>query len=162
MNLEQFTKNSIKALERAQGIAAEYGNPSITSLHLLFALTEEREGLIRQLLISMNVNGDELVRECKAEIERLPRVSGQSTGNAEAELGRVLQSAEDSAKKMGDSYVSVEHLMLGLIAKAERGAKKLLDAHGITEQGFLSALKHVRGNRRADSDNPEECYDAFA
>ena len=152
MNLEQFTKNSIKALERAQGITAEYGNPSITSLHLLFALTEERDGLIRQLLISMNVNGDELVRECKAEIERLPRVSGQSTGNAEAELGRVLQSAEDSAKKMGDSYVSVENLMLGLngagLSFRAEARSRQPQSRQRQPRGMLRRIKKVRAGSR--------------
>ncbi len=161
MNVEQLTKNSIKAIERAQGLAVEYGNPNITSLHLLFALAEPNEGLVRQMLVSMGTNGDEMLSRCRSEIEKLPRVSGASSTEMGAELSRVLKSAEESAKKMGDSYISVEHLMLGLISKAEGGAKAILSEFGINEQAFLSALKGVRGNRRADSDSPEDCYDAL-
>ncbi|MBE6641911.1 MAG: ATP-dependent chaperone ClpB [Ruminococcaceae bacterium] len=161
MNAEQLTKNSIKALELAQSTAAEYGNPSITSLHLAYALAEPEEGLIRQLFISMDVSGESFVSSCKAEIEKLPRVSGANRSETGSDIAAALAKAEDSAKKMGDSFISVEHLMLGLLESAKGALKDIFSKHGVTESAFLSALKNVRGNRRADSDSPEDCYDAL-
>ena len=76
MNMEKLTKNSINALETAQRKALEYGNQSLTPLHLLYALTEPEEGLIRQLLIGMNINGTAILSDCIKEIEKLPKVSG--------------------------------------------------------------------------------------
>ena len=161
MNAEKLTKNTIKAFEDAQRLSAEYGNPNITPLHLIYALAEPADGLIRQLFISMNINGTQLVGRVLDEVKKLPRVSGSARSEVSAELSKALAESEKCAEKMGDSYVSVEHIMLALIKTASGKAKEIFRDFGITEDGFLTALKAVRGNRRADSDTPEDCYDAL-
>ncbi len=161
MNAEKLTKNTIKAFEAAQNLAAEYGNPNITPLHIMYALAEPAEGLIRQLFISMNANGTQFVDRTLEEIQKLPRVSGGARSDVSAELAKALAESEKCAEKMGDSYVSVEHIMLSLIKTASGKTKEIFREFGITEEGFLAALKAVRGNRRADSDSPEDCYDAL-
>ncbi|MBQ5808584.1 MAG: hypothetical protein IIW21_02370 [Clostridia bacterium] len=161
MNAEKLTKNTIKAFEDAQRLSAEYGNPNITPLHLIYALAEPADGLIRQLFISMNINGTQLVGRVLDEVKKLPRVSGSARSEVSAELSKALAESEKCAEKMGDSYVSVEHIMLALIKTASGKAKEIFSDFGITEDGFLTALKAVRGNRRADSDTPEDCYDAL-
>ncbi len=161
MNAEKLTKNTIKAFEDAQRLAAEYGNPNITSLHLMYALAEPAEGLIRQLFISMNVKGTQFVARTLDEINKLPRVSGASRSDVSAELSSALAESEKCAEKMGDTYVSVEHIMLSLIKTATGKSKEIFSEFSINEDGFLTALKAVRGNRRADSDSPEDCYDAL-
>ena len=162
MNAEKLTKNTIKAFEDAQRLAAEYGNPNITPLHLLYALAEPAEGLIRQLFVSMDIDGGGFVARTLEEIKKLPRVSGASRSDVSAELSSALAESEKCAEKMGDSYVSVEHIMLSLIKTASGKAKEVFREYGITEDGFLSALKAVRGNRRADSDSPEDHYSQLA
>jgi len=161
MNMEKLTKNSINALETAQRKALEYGNQSLTPLHLLYALAEPEEGLIRQLLIGMNINGTAILSDCIKEIEKLPKVSGTNETYASKDLADVISEAESSAKDMGDSYISVEHFMLGIIKRAKGACKELLQKHGIEHSNFLEALKNIRGNRRADSDTPEDTYDAL-
>ena len=125
MNAEKLTKNTIKAFEDAQRIAAEYGNPNITPLHLLYALAEPAEGLIRQLFVSMDIDGGGFVARTLEEIKKLPRVSGASRSDVSAELSSALAESEKCAEKMGDSYVSVEHIMLSLIKTASGKAKEL-------------------------------------
>ncbi|MDY5941137.1 MAG: ATP-dependent chaperone ClpB [Eubacteriales bacterium] len=160
MNTEKLTKNSIKAIEGAQNLASQYGNQSIQPLHLFFALCEPEEGLVRQLLVSLGTDVAALLSDCEREIARLPKVTGGEL-YASRELGEALGAAEKEAAEMGDSYTSVEHLALGILATASGALKEILRRNGIERQRFLEALKKVRGNRRADSDSPEDTYDAL-
>ena len=160
MNTEKLTKNSIKAIEGAQNLASQYGNQSIQPLHLFFALCEPEEGLVRQLLVSLGTDVAALLSDCEREIARLPKVTGGEL-YASRELGEALGAAEKEAAEMGDSYTSVEHLTLGILATASGALKEILRRNGIERQRFLEALKKVRGNRRADSDSPEDTYDAL-
>ncbi|MGN1473093.1 MAG: ATP-dependent chaperone ClpB [Eubacteriales bacterium] len=160
MNTEKLTKNSIKAIEGAQNLASQYGNQSIQPLHLFFALCEPEEGLVRQLLVSLGTDLAALLSDCEREIARLPKVTGGEL-YASRELGEALGAAEKEAAEMGDSYTSVEHLALGILATASGALKEILRRNGIERQRFLEALKKVRGNRRADSDSPEDTYDAL-
>ncbi|MBQ4297870.1 MAG: ATP-dependent chaperone ClpB [Clostridia bacterium] len=162
MNTQNLTQNSIKCIENARRLAAEYGNQSLTPLHLLFSLAEPEDGLIRQLLKGMGCDVSALLADTEGAIAKLPKVSG---GNGEVylspEADAVLGEAEKEAEKMKDSFVSVEHLFLALLEKPDKETKAILSRYGVERSRFLSALKEVRGNRRVDSDNPEDTYDVL-
>ncbi len=162
MNTQNLTQNTIKSIENARRLAAEYGNQSLTPLHLLFSLAEPEDGLIRQLLKGMGCDVSALLADTEGAIAKLPKVSG---GNGEVylspEADAVLGEAEKEAEKMKDSFVSVEHLLLALLEKPDKETKAILSRYGVERSRFLSALKEVRGNRRVDSDNPEDTYDVL-
>ena len=158
--MRKFTEKSLAALEKAQSVAREYGNQEIGQAHLLYALVTAEEGLIPELLKKMNKNEGAITAAVEAEIKRLPKVSG-----GEQYISRVLslslEEAETQAKKMGDSFLSVEHLFYGLLEKAEGNVKKLFREFGIETNAFMQALASVRGNRRVESETPEDTYDVL-
>ena len=160
MDMRKFTEKSTLALGKAQSVAREYGNQEIGQVHLLYALVTADDGLIPQLLKKMNKDVGAIAQIALSEIERLPKVSG-----GEEYLSRGLAAAiaegEAQAKKMGDSFVSVEHLFYGLLEKGEGATKALFRTFGIETNGFMQALASVRGNRRVDSENPEDTYDVL-
>lgn len=160
MDMRKFTEKSVAAIGKAQSLAREYGNQEIKQEHLLHALITADEGLIAQLLKKMGKDVDSLAKATLSEIEKFPKVVGGEAYLARA-LSAALEEAETQAKKMGDSFLSVEHLFYGLIEKAEGKTKELLRAYGVEKEGFMQALASVRGNRRADSENPEETYDVL-
>ncbi|MBQ7171829.1 MAG: ATP-dependent chaperone ClpB [Clostridia bacterium] len=162
MNTQNLTQNTLKTIENARRMATEYGNQTLLPLHLLFALCEPEDGLIRQLLIRMGCDVPALLADTEGAIAKRPKVSG---GGGEVylspEADAVLAEAEKEASKMKDAFVSVEHLFLGLLEKADRETKDVLSRRGIERTRFLTALKDVRGNRRVESDNPEDTYDVL-
>ena len=160
MDMNKFTRKSIEALNETQGVAREYGNQRIEPVHLLFALIKKPDGLVSNLLEKSGISVDDAARECESAISALPKVSGGEI-YASSELDAVLREAEKEAKKMGDEYISVEHLMLGLFSKGDMRVKDILRKSGITKDGFLSALKDVRGNRSVNTDSPEDTYDVL-
>ena len=164
MDLEKLTQKSIDALRAAQRVAQEYGNQQMTQLHLLDALLTQEGGLCGELIRKMGTDTDALRREVRDEIDRLPKVGGAVDPErlyVTREANEALEEAQSQAGKMKDEYVSVEHIMLALILKADSALKKLFAVHHITKDAFLKALKEVRGNRRVTGDNPEETYDVL-
>jgi len=163
MNLQKMTQKSIDALRAAQEYAVENGNQELREEHLLYALLTQENGLIGELIKKCGNSPAELADEIRAQIEKLPKVSNVSAQNLylSSDLDRAVKAAENEAEKMKDSYISVEHLMLGIFAHPTTFVKELLRKKNITQNTFLSALREVRGNRRADSENPEETYDAL-
>jgi len=163
MNLQKMTQKSIDALRIAQDTAVSYGNQELREEHLLYGLLSQEGGLTGELLEKMGVGSKGLQNETLAIIERLPKVSGLSADKLyiSAELDRAVKNAEREAEKMKDSYVSVEHLVLGILASPSAALKQIFKDRKITVDAFLSALRSVRGNRRVDSENPEETYDAL-
>ena len=164
MDLEKMTQKSIEALRAAQRVAQEYGNQQITQLHLLDALITQEGGLSAELLQKMGVDVEGMRRELRSEIDRLPKIGGAVDPErlyVSREANDALEEAQSQAGKMKDEFVSVEHLMLALILKADRDLKKLFAAHQVTKDAFLKALKEVRGNKRVTGDNPEETYDVL-
>lgn len=159
MDMRKFTEKSALALSNAQALAQEYGNQEITQAHLLCALLEEKEGLILQLVGKM-ADGAKLALRVKEHIEKLPKVQGGEQYLSKA-LASALSVAEEQAKKMGDSFVSVEHLFFGLTEKADGALKKLFAEFGVTQEKFMQELATVRGSRRVDSANPEDTYDVL-
>ena len=160
MDMRKFTEKSVSAIGKAQSLAREYGNQEIGQVHLLYALITAEEGLIPQLLKKQEKDVKGLAEETLRIIEKLPKVSGGEQYASRA-LANVLEEGETQAKKMGDSFVSVEHLFYGLIEKAEGGVKTLFKSYGIEVNGFMQAVASVRGNRRVDSENPEDTYDVL-
>ena len=162
MDMQKLTKNSMQALQKAQSLAAEYGNAELTPAHIACALLE-RDGLIARMLQRGGVDVQGFASAVKEEVERLPRVSGASEGNVylSAAAGRMLNEAEKLASGMKDEYVSVEHIFLCLFDNADDRLKAVLARFGVTKSGFLEQMKKVRGNQNVTSDNPEETYEAL-
>ncbi len=160
MNFQKFTQKSIDAVNSSQAIATEYGNSQLTQLHLLLALLRQEDGLIGNLFAKITGNTQGVAEQIEISISKLPKVSG---GNlyVSSELGAALTEAEKQAEYMKDSYISVEHLVLGIIEKPEKEIKDLFKKYGITKEKFLQVLKEVRGNSRVQSDDPESTYDAL-
>ena len=162
MNFEKLTEKSIESINHAQELSRDRRNPEITEMHLLHALLDERDDLNFQLFTSMGKDAQAMLADIDAEIAKLPTLGNGEAGKyMTSDLGSALSQAEEEAKRMGDSYVSVEHLMLGLIEKPDASIKPLFKKYGISRNDYLSALKAVRGNTRVNSDNPESTYDVL-
>ena len=165
MNAEKLTQKSAEAIRTAQTIAQEYGNPQIEQAHLLWALLQDAEGLIPQLLAGMGITVPSFQAAVKDLVERQPRVSssGHEPGRIyiSADTEKALNRAEKIAGEMKDEYTSVEHLFLGLLDTAGRDLGRVFSDYQITKEKALQALTSVRGNQRVTSDNPEETYGAL-
>ena len=165
MNMNRFTQKSLAAIQGAQDLAVEYGQQQIEQQHLLLALIADAEGFVPQLLTAMGMTVRSFEAAVKAEVNKLPKVSG---GGREADkvyvaqdVDRALKSAEQAAQSMKDEYISVEHLFLGLLDAANSSLKELFRTYNVTREKVMRALASVRGNQRVTSDNPEETYDAL-
>lgn len=163
MNTQNFTEKSLEALRNAQRIAKEYGNQTLDMEHVLSALINQDEGLIPEIIKKCNIDLERLKGECESALSRLPKVSGAKGDNLymSGSLDSALAEAEKEAEGMGDSYISVEHIFLALIAKANNSLNKIFGSFGVTRDKILSALKDIRGNQRVDSENPESTYDVL-
>jgi ATP-dependent Clp protease ATP-binding subunit ClpB len=164
MNAEKLTQKSIDAVRKAQSIAVMQSNNVIEPVHILAGLLKQESGLIPQLLRKMNVDPDILESQTDQKISALVKVTGGGRSNEvglSAEADRVLSSAETIANDMKDEYISVEHIMLALIASKDRDVSQLLRTFGIDKEKFLGALMAVRGNTRVTSENPEDTYDVL-
>ncbi len=160
MDMRKFTERSAAALQAAQSTAQEYGNQEIGQVHLLYALVTANEGLIPRLLEKMNKNAQAIAQAALNEIERLPKVSGGER-YISAALAGAIEAGEKQAGKMGDSYLSVEHLFYGLTEKPDTLLKKIFKDYGVEQNAFMQALAGVRGNSRVNSENPEDTYDVL-
>ncbi|MBS6915480.1 MAG: ATP-dependent chaperone ClpB [Clostridium sp.] len=161
MNINKFTQKSLEAVQRTEKLAYEYGNQQIDQEHLLYSLLTIDDSLILKLLTKMGVQENQFLNEVQGAIEKLPKVSGGQVYFSQ-DANKVLVSAEDEAKSMGDEYVSVEHLFLSMVKQPNRAVKELFKLYNITREGFLQALSTVRGNQRVVSDNPEATYDTLS
>ena len=166
MNQNQFTQKSMEALQRAQALASEYSQQTLEQAHLLYALLENPQGLISQLLTKMNRDAALLSAAALEEIEKLPRVKGlareQNKAYISQDMDKAMQEAGRIAERMKDEYLSVEHLFMGLISVPDRSVKALFNRFTINEHDFLTALNTVRGAARVTGDNPEDTYEALS
>ncbi len=160
MNIQKFTQNSMQAVQDCEKLAVEYGNQEIEQEHLLYALLQLQDSLILKLVEKMEINTEHFVDRTKQALEKRVKVQGGDL-RIGPDLNKVLISAEDEAKAMGDDYVSVEHLMLSMIRFPNREIKALFTEYGFTRERFLAALATVRGNQRVTTDNPEATYDTL-
>ena len=160
MNIQKFTQKSMEAIQDCEKLAYEYGNQEIEQEHLLVALLQQEDGLILKLIEKMEIQKEHFVDNAIRHLEARTKVSGGQVYVGQA-LNKVLISAEDEAKQMGDDYVSVEHLFLSLLKYPNPALKEIFKEYGITRDRFLQALSTVRGNQRVTSDNPEATYDTL-
>ena len=165
MNMNQFTQKSLAAIQGAQDIAQAHGNQQIEQEHLLLALVSDEQGFIPQLLTAMGMTVPSFQAAAADLVNKLPKVSG---GSREADkvyvaqdVDRALTAAQEQASAMKDEYISVEHLLLGLMERPNSNLKELFRTYNVTKEKVMQALASVRGNQRVTSDNPEETYDAL-
>ena len=161
MNVNKFTQKSIESIQDCDKIAMEYGNQAIDQEHFLYSLITVSDSLIAKLIERMEIDINYFSNRVVQAIEALPKVQGGERHMSQA-LNDVLVSAEDEAKKMGDEYVSVEHLFLSMLKKPNKALKEIFKEFGITRERFLSALETVRGSQRVTTDNPEGTYEALS
>ena len=165
MNIEKFTQKSIEAIKSAQSMAGENGNNSIGEEHLLAALLSQADGLVGEIIKSIGASPETLLSKTEEEISKMPKISGSGYDPnniyISQELNKALTAAEKQANKMQDDYVSVEHILLGLIENPNDTVGRLFREQNITEPRVLEALKSIRGNQKVKSDNPEDTYDVL-
>ncbi len=165
MNIQKFTQKSQLALGAAKDLTNSLGNNEMTTMHLVYALLTQDEGLIPRILTKAGLEVTSLANAVKSEIDRLPKVKGARTEQLyiTQELNKILTSAEEEAANFKDDYVSVEHLFLAVLGNVEATSPlgKIFSAFGITKENFMQSLVAVRGNQRVTSDNPEEKYEAL-
>ena len=160
MNIQKFTQKSIEAINACEKIAMEYGNQEIEQEHLLMALLKQENGLIPSLIGKMDIDVNQFESAVDAALQARVKVQGGDLRVGQ-HLNYVLTYAEDEAKAMRDSYVSVEHLMLAMIKKPSTPVKNIFKSFGITRDAFLAVLATVRGNQTVNTDNPEATYDTL-
>ncbi len=160
MNIQKFTQKSIEAINGCEKIAMEYGNQELEQEHLLMALLRQENGLIPSLISKMNIDIKQFESAVDAALSARVKVQGGEPRVGQ-HLNYVLTYAEDEAKAMRDSYVSVEHLMLAMIKKPSTPIKNIFKQFGITRDSFLAVLATVRGNQTVNTDNPEATYDTL-
>ncbi|MEL7622966.1 MAG: ATP-dependent chaperone ClpB [Clostridiales bacterium] len=162
MNTNQYTQKSREAIEAAQNLALENHQQQVVSAHLLAALLAQEGGLIPRLLEHSHINAGQLQQKAEQLIGKIPAVHGyEGSLSMDSGLARALIKAEKTAAEMKDSYISTEHLFLGLLQEGDKDVKDALKNQGVTKEAFLAALKQVRGNRPIDSENPEGTYEAL-
>jgi ATP-dependent Clp protease ATP-binding subunit ClpB len=162
-NTNRWTQKSEEAIIAAQNIAERNGNSQVEPEHLLLALIEQGDGVVPQVLSKLNLAVGALAQQTRAELNRLPRVSGGGVQLAiSPRLRTVLTRAHDELAQFGDEYVSTEHLLLAILAHAGGAAQRLLEGAGLTRDALLRALREVRGAQRVTSPTPEGTYAALS
>ena len=160
MNINKFTQKSLQAVQDCEKMAYDYGHQELVPEHLLYSLLTTEDSLIAKLFEKMEISPEVFLAQLNGLLNKRPKVSGGQVyvGN---DLNKVLIYAEDEAKHMGDSYVSVEHLFLSLLKNSGRELKELFKTFRLDKERFLKALAEVRGNQKVTTDNPEATYDTL-
>ena len=160
MNIQKFTQKSLQAVDGCEKLAVEYGNQEIEQEHLLLSLLRLEDSLILKLIEKMEIQKEHFVNRAQQAVEKRVKVQGGNPYVGQY-LNKALITAEDEAKRMGDEYVSVEHLFIAMMKNPNKEIAAILKEYGITQERFLKALSTVRGNQRVTSDNPEATYDTL-
>jgi len=162
MESNRFTQKSMEALQSCQQIAQSYGNAQVEQIHLFCALMNQDSGLIGQMMSKLGFNLRDMQTACMNAVSRLPKISGSNQQpHISAGLAAALNEAETEMKQMRDEYVSVEHLFLALLEKADSTIRQIIASFGLNKPAFLKALQEVRGSARVTSEDPESTYDAL-
>ena len=154
----RFTQKSQEAILAAQATAEHNGNSQVEPEHLLLALLDQSDGVVPQVLTKLNLAVGALVQQVRAELGKLPRVSGDVQRTISPRLRTVLVRAHDELGQFGDEYVSTEHLLLSILENAGGAAQRILQQAGLTRDRLLQALREVRGTQRVTSPTPEGTY----
>ena len=160
MNFQKLTIKSQEALEAARIIAEEKGQQELLSLHLLAGMLKQEESFIKPILKKIDVDIEGISASIEQELTAMPKVSGVSQVYLSGELNEVLKQAELEQQKFQDDYISLEHLLLGIIEKG-KSCSKILLREKITKDRILLALKEIRGTQRVTDQNPEGKYQAL-
>ena len=162
MNASKLTQKSLDAVKNAQDLAIENKNTQLEQVHVLLSLLRQKDGLITNMLKGMNIDTEGLAAKTEEVLSRKAKMSGGAENvYLSRELDAAFSYAEKLAEKMGDSFISVEHIFLALMEKADGDVRPLLQSYGITKTAFEESLKAIRGNRKVNSDNPEDTYDVL-
>src|SRR5438874_2486767 len=162
---DKLTVKAQEAVQKANDVASEHGNPEVAPVHLLLALAEDREGIVPPVLEKTGANPRAIASEARAAVEKLPKVSGSGAAQAHLsnELSKVIDQAFKEANNFKDEYISTEHLLLGLAEgkKSRDEAVQILGSHGATRDAILKALTSIRGTQKVTDQNPEAKYQAL-
>ena len=165
MNTEKLTQKTIEALRGAQNAATENGNPSVEEEHLLYALLTQQDGLVGEVMRSVGASPEDMIAELDRLIAQFPKAGGSGYDPSRiyisASLDKALTEAEKQAGKMKDDYISVEHVLLGILEYPTDNVKALFRAQNVTAAAVLEALRKIRGNQKVTSDNPEDTYNVL-
>ena len=165
MNFEKYTQKSKEVIIEARDLSISNQNAKVDQQHLLYALLQQKDGAVAQMLKKIKINARQMASACDREIQRMPKMAGSGVDMNRFDCTQsvldALTEAEQQAEYMKDEYVSVEHLMLGLIEKPNISVKSILNEYGLTREAFLDAMMQVRGNTSVTSENPEDTYDAL-
>ena len=161
MDIQKFTQKSADTIREAEGLAAEYKNPTIDVLHIITALFKDRDGLIFELAKSIGADGEKILKELEGLISALPKISGGGELYPSREAVSLLEEAEKERDKMGDEFTSVEHIMLAFFETNDKKTKDVLTKSGFERRSFLDALKKIRGNKKVTNQNPENSYNVL-
>ncbi len=162
MDAEKFTKKSLEVIENCSKLAYEYNNQEIDQEHLLLSMVTTDDCLISKMIEKMGIELQTFTGECERAVAYRPKVTGTSDVYMSREFTMTLMDAENESKQMGDAYISVEHIFLAMIKKANKAVRTIFQKYGITRDAFLKALMTVRGNQKVESDNPEATYDSLS
>ncbi|HWZ83770.1 MAG TPA: ATP-dependent chaperone ClpB [Terriglobales bacterium] len=159
---DKFTVKAQEAVQRANELASEHGNPELLPVHLLAALIEDKEGIVTPVLEKIGIGPQGVLTEIYQQIEKLPRVSGAATqATMSPQINQLLDRAFKEADTFKDEYVSTEHLLLAATALKRDPAQELLARHGARHDAILKALQAVRGSQKVTDQNPEAKYQAL-
>jgi ATP-dependent Clp protease ATP-binding subunit ClpB len=165
MNINRFTEKSLEAVQNAQSIAIAHNSMNIEQEHLLLGLVQQENGLISQLLVKLEINVNDFLKDLNKIVDGMPSVtgSGREAGKVyiTQQVEQTFLEAENQAENMDDSFVSVEHIFLALLEMPNSNVNRLFNNYHIDKMKFLTVLKSVRGNRKVDNQNPEETYDVL-
>ncbi|MFJ2647905.1 ATP-dependent chaperone ClpB [Streptomyces sp. NPDC087420] len=166
MDMNRLTQKSQEALQEAQSVAVRMGRTEVDGEHLLLALLDQQDGLTTRLLADAGADPAALRSAVEADLAKRPRTTGPGAAPGQVmvtqRLSRLLDTAEQEAKRLKDEYVSTEHLVLALVDEGSTTATgRRLGEQGVTKDSFLAALTTVRGNQRVTSATPEEAYEAL-
>ena len=162
MDAEKFTKKSLEVIENCSKLAYEYNNQEIDQEHLLLSMVTTDDCLIAKMIEKMGIDLKGFTAECERAVAYRPKVTGTSDVYMSREFTMTLMDAENESKQMGDAYISVEHIFLAMIKKANKAVRGIFQKYGITRDAFLKALMSVRGNQKVETDNPEATYDSLS
>ncbi|MDU1009856.1 ATP-dependent chaperone ClpB [Finegoldia magna] len=161
MDLNKFTQKSVQAIQDAQNSAIKLGNPEVTDVHLSYALLSDSDSIVAKTIQKLGADYKKIVSAFNQKIDSLPKNDSQSSVYPSTAFQRILLKAEDEAKSMGDSFVSVEHIFMSILGEKNTVSAVLLKDFNVNKQNFASNLKDLRGNQKVDSDNPEDTTDVL-
>lgn len=161
MDLNKFTQKSVQAIQDAQNTAIKLGNPEVTDVHLSFALLSDSDSIVAKTIQKIGADYKKIVSAFNQKIDSLPKNDSQSSVYPSTAFQRILLKAEDEAKSMGDSFISVEHIFMSILGEKNTVSAVLLKDFNINKQNFASNLKDLRGNQKVNSDNPEDTTDVL-